>query len=108
MGRIKVKQHDISDCGAACLASVAAWYRLKLPLARIRQYAATGPDGTTVLGMIQAARRLGFAATGVKGKMENLRQIPLTALGHLIIKDTLLHFVVLPTVSAPYRKIMVN
>src|SRR3546814_2979813 len=93
MGRIKVKQHDISDCGAACLASVAAWYRLKLPLARIRQYAATGPEGTTVLGMIQAARRLGFAAKGVKGKMENLRKIPLPAIGHLIIKDKMHHFV---------------
>src|SRR3546814_403212 len=106
MGRIKVKQHDISDCGAACLASVAAWYRLKLPLALIRQYAATGPEGTTVLGMIQAARRLGFAAKGVKGKMENLRKIPLPAIGHLIIKDTLHHFVVLTEVSERYLKIM--
>jgi len=27
---IKVKQRDITDCGAACLASVAAHYMLKL------------------------------------------------------------------------------
>src|SRR3546814_17968827 len=56
--------------------------------------------------MIQAARRLGFAAKGVKGKMENLRKIPLPAIGHLIIKDTLHHFVVLTEVSERYLKIM--
>ncbi len=33
---IKVKQRDITDCGAACLASVAAYYYLTLPVARIR------------------------------------------------------------------------
>src|SRR3546814_10262358 len=56
--------------------------------------------------MIQAARRLGFAAKGVKCKMENLRKIPLPAIGHLIIKDTLHHFVVLTEVSERYLKIM--
>jgi ATP-binding cassette, subfamily C, bacteriocin exporter len=64
---IKIKQHDITDCGAACLASVAAHYRLKLPIARIRQFASTNQKGTNVLGMIEAAERLGFQAKGVKG-----------------------------------------
>lgn len=35
---IKIKQHDITDCGAACLASVCAHYGLQFPVARIRQY----------------------------------------------------------------------
>src|SRR3546814_9317164 len=38
--------------------------------------------------------------------MENLRKIPLPAIGHLIIKDTLHHFVVLTEVSERYLKIM--
>ena len=28
-----IKQHDIRDCGAACLASVSAHYGLKIPIA---------------------------------------------------------------------------
>ncbi len=36
---IKIKQFDITDCGAACLASVCAYYGLQFPIARIRQYA---------------------------------------------------------------------
>ncbi|UGY11908.1 cysteine peptidase family C39 domain-containing protein (plasmid) [Bradyrhizobium septentrionale] len=34
---IKYKQRDATDCGAASLASVAAFYGYKLPLSRIRQ-----------------------------------------------------------------------
>lgn len=29
---IKIKQFDITDCGAACLASVCAYYGLQFPL----------------------------------------------------------------------------
>ncbi len=29
---LKIKQRDITDCGAACMASVAANYKLKLPV----------------------------------------------------------------------------
>ena len=30
-----IKQHDIKDCGAACLASVSAHYGLKIPIAKL-------------------------------------------------------------------------
>lgn len=50
---IKIKQRDITDCGAACLASVAAHYKLQLPVSRIRQYAGTDKRGTNVLGSVQ-------------------------------------------------------
>ena len=39
-----IKQHDITNCGAACLASVAAFYKLQLPIARIRQYTSTSTE----------------------------------------------------------------
>lgn len=63
---IKIKQRDITDCGAACIASVAANYKLKLPVSRIRQIAGTDKKGTNVLGLIKAAEKLGFTAKGVK------------------------------------------
>ncbi len=50
---IKIKQHDIRDCGAACLASISAYYKLKIPIARIRQFAGTDKRGTNVLGMVK-------------------------------------------------------
>lgn len=96
----RVKQQDITDCGAACIASVAAHYQLKLPVSRIRQYAGTDKRGTNVLGMIEAAEKLGFQAKGAKGPIESLAKIPLPAIAHVIVKNGLHHFVVIYGVSA--------
>ena len=60
MMNIKVKQRDITDCGAACLASVAAFYKVRLPVSRIRQFAGTDKKGTNILGLIEAADKMGF------------------------------------------------
>ncbi|MBS3776513.1 MAG: peptidase domain-containing ABC transporter [Bacteroidales bacterium] len=92
---INVKQHDITDCGAACLASIASHYRLKLPISRIRQMAGTDKKGTNVLGLLRAAEKLGFTAKGVKGKMESIPKIPLPAIAHVIVDKVLHHYVVI-------------
>lgn len=101
-----IKQHDITDCGAACLASVAAFYKLQLPIARIRQYASTDKKGTNVLGMIEAAQQLGFQAKGVRGNIESLSKIPKPAVAHVIVRETLHHFVVIYDVSSTHISIM--
>jgi ATP-binding cassette, subfamily C, bacteriocin exporter len=103
---IKIRQHDITDCGATCLASVSAYYGLNFPVSRIRQYASTDRKGTNVLGMIEAAQKLGFSAKGVKGPMESLPKIPLPAIAHLVINKTLHHFVVIYQVTGRYILIM--
>ncbi|MCL1973713.1 MAG: peptidase domain-containing ABC transporter [Bacteroidetes bacterium] len=99
---MRVKQHDITDCGAACLASVAAWYGLKIPIARIRQIASTDKKGTNLLGMVEAAGQLGFSAKAVKALgsdgeklTDPLQKIPKPAIAHIIVNKQLLHYVVL-------------
>lgn len=106
---IKIKQHDIRDCGAACLASVAAYYKLGVPIARIRQYASTDKRGTNVLGLLNAAEKMGFNAKGVKGSKESLSLIPLPAIAHVIMGDVqnpLHHFVVIYKVQAEFIEVM--
>lgn len=90
---LSVKQHDITDCGAACLASVAASYGLHLPIARIRQYASTDKCGTNALGMVEAAVKLGFTCKAVRGGPDSLDKIPLPGIAH-IVRNQLQHFVV--------------
>lgn len=103
---IRIKQHDITDCGAACLASVAAHYNYKLPIARIRQYASTDKKGTNVLGMIEAAKKMGLTAKGVKGVFESLFKIPIPAIAHVVVKEILHHFVVVYKATPKYIEIM--
>ena len=91
----KVKQRDITDCGAACLASIAAYYKLGLPVSRIRQIAGTDQKGTNAWGLVKAAEKMGFTAKGVKGDIEALPTAPLPAIAHVIVKKILQHYVVL-------------
>jgi len=102
---IEFKQRDITDCGAASLASVAAFYGYKLPLARIRQYASTDRSGTSVLGLTEAAQKLGFIAKGVKGGFDSLYKIPKPAIAH-VVKEGLHHFVVVHAIDAKWVIVM--
>lgn len=99
MASVKVKQHDLKDCGAACLVSIGNHYGIKLPISRIRQFANTDKRGTNVLGMIEAAERMGLTAKGVKGDFKALSQIPLPAVAHVILNKKLHHYVVLYKVT---------
>ncbi len=103
---IKIKQHDITDCGAACLASVSAFYNLKIPISCIRQWAGTDKKGTNAWGLIKAAEKLGFSAKGVKGEIEALHEVPLPAIAHVVIKKILQHYVVVYKFTKGYVEIM--
>ncbi|SHL65100.1 peptidase domain-containing ABC transporter [Flavobacterium chilense] len=95
MASIKIKQHDIKDCGAACLASVGNHFKVNLPIARIRQFANTDKRGTNVLGILEGAEKMGFTAKGVKGALDALDKIPLPAIAHIVTKEQLQHYVVI-------------
>jgi ATP-binding cassette subfamily B protein len=106
MPRITIKQHDITDCGAACLASIASHYELHIPIARIRQYAGTDKKGTNVLGLLEAAKKLGFNAKGVRGDFDSLFKIPKPAIAHVIVKGVLHHYTVIYEVNKRHITIM--
>ncbi|MBT8245769.1 MAG: peptidase domain-containing ABC transporter [Winogradskyella sp.] len=99
MPSINIKQHDIKDCGAACLASIGNHYKVNVPIARIRQYANTDKRGTNVLGVIEAAEKMGFTAKGVKGDLDALSKIPLPAIAHIVVNKQLHHYVVIYKVT---------
>jgi ABC-type bacteriocin transporter len=106
MASIKIKQHDIKDCGAACLASIGNHYKVNLPIARIRQYANTDKRGTNVLGIIEAADKMGFTAKGVKGGIDAIDKIPLPSIAHVVVKEQLHHYVVIYSVSKDKIEVM--
>lgn len=106
MAKKTIKQHDVTDCGAACLASIAAHFKLNFPIARIRQYAGTDKRGTNVFGLIKAAEKLGFDAKGVRGDFDSLFKIPKPAIAHIVIKERLHHYVVIYGVTKDHVLVM--
>lgn len=95
-----VKQHDITDCGAACLATISKQYGLNIAISKIREVAGTDKQGTNVYGMIKAAEQLGFTAKGVKGDKEAFfSEFPLPAIAHIVVDGSLLHYVVIHKIT---------
>ena len=96
-----IKQYDYKDCGCACIATICKTYGLKYPISKIREVAGTDKEGTSALGVIKAAEQLGFSAKGVKAnKPEDIfSEIPLPAIAHVVIDNTMLHYVVIHKIS---------
>lgn len=96
-----VLQHDIKDCGVACLATISKQYGLKIPISKIREVAGTDMQGTSAYGVIKAAESLGFTAKGVKAsKSEDIfSEFPKPCIAHVIIDGKLLHYVVIHKVD---------
>ncbi len=95
---IQVRQHDRKDCAAACLASVCAFYGLKLPMITFRDACGTNEDGATIAGIIDAASKIGLDAIGLRSpqkSIDTLRDGHKPLILHLEKKNGWLHFIVL-------------
>lgn len=95
-----IKQHDITDCGAACLATICKQNGYRIGITKIREAAGTDKQGTNVAGVIKAAEQLGFSAKGVKGNREAFfSEFPLPCIAHVIVDGNLLHYVVIHKIT---------
>jgi ATP-binding cassette subfamily B protein len=99
-------QHDGNDCGAACLCSVARAFGYHAPLSRIRQLTSTERNGTSVMGIVEGAEKMGLIAKGIKGPPEALRSAPVPSIAHIELKPGHYHFVVLTRVGKRRVKFM--
>lgn len=87
--RIKTQQYDNKDCGPICVSMIAAKYNIKIPLQVIREKCKTGINGTTLLGLVEGGKELGFLVEAKSGIAEELikeigeKQICLPAIAHL-------------------------
>lgn len=95
-----IKQHDITDCGAACLSTICKQNGYKIGITKIREVAGTDKQGTNAYGLIKAAEQLGFSAKGVKGNKEAFfSEFPLPCIAHVIVDGNLLHYVVIHKIT---------
>lgn len=89
-----VWQHDQSDCGVACLLSVIQYYGGSHSLEHLREVSGTTKQGTTLLGLYQAANQLGFTAEGNEADIQALIDQGAPMILHVLIDNRLQHYVV--------------
>ncbi|MDD4386116.1 MAG: cysteine peptidase family C39 domain-containing protein, partial [Bacteroidales bacterium] len=87
-------QKDQSDCGVACLSSIINYYGGLANQEKIRIVSGTNKQGTTLLGLYQAANGLGFEAEGMQGDPTFLKSLSNPAILHVVTNERMLHYVV--------------
>lgn len=90
-----VHQHDVTDCGAACLLSVIRYYGGESSILYLREISGTSNTGTTLLGLYQAAGAMGFDAQGAEAEgFQDLIEHGKPCVLAVIIEKKMSHFVV--------------
>lgn len=91
-----VRQLDNMDCGAACLKMVAHYYGKSHSLDKLRDLSKITKEGVSLLGLSEAAGKIGFRALMVRVPLKSLvRDCPLPVILHWNQE----HFIVLYKVS---------
>ena len=90
-----VRQHDMTDCGAACLLSLIRYYGGESSILHLREISGTSNSGTTLLGLYQAAETMGFDAQGAEANgILDLIEHGKPCILAVIIDKVLSHFVI--------------
>src|SRR5437763_2184519 len=98
-------QLNAMDCGPTCLKMVAKHYGKNISLQTLRNESQFGKEGVSLLGIAEAAEKIGFRAQGVKLTYKQLtEEAPKPAILHWDQN----HFVVAHSKSFPKKKSFKN
>ncbi len=76
-------QPDAKDCGPTCLRIIAKYYGKTIPLQQVRNLSETTREGSSLLGLSNAAENMGFRSLGVQIDYNTLvEEVPLPCIVH--------------------------
>lgn len=90
-----IRQRDFKDCGVCSLASIIEYYGGYVSLEKLRLDTKATNEGTTALNIIEASKKYGFDAMGIKVANLTNENVSLPAIAHMQGKNGLNHYVVI-------------
>ncbi|AYZ34820.1 peptidase domain-containing ABC transporter [Chryseobacterium indologenes] len=90
-----IPQHDQMDCGPACLAMIASHYGVDFGLQYLRDKSFITKEGVSLLGICEAAEKIGMKTVAVKSQLKYVDNSLLPCILHWNQN----HFVVLHKIS---------
>lgn len=97
-----VPQMESTECGAACLAMVLAYYGSNVPLSELREACGVSRDGASALAVRNAARAYGLDVQALRIEVDDLASVA----GPAIMHWNLNHFVVLEDATRAHADIV--
>ncbi len=93
-----VKQEGFKDCGCACILMILRFYKGNISIERLRDLTLTNKNGTSAYNLISAFKELGFYSKGMQGTLDDLSNIVLPCIAHVVI-DNIKHYIVIYEVN---------
>lgn len=76
-------QKEAKDCGPTCLKIIARYYKKIIPIQRLRDLCETTREGSSLVGLSDAAEEVGFRTLGAKLNFKTLqKETPLPCIVH--------------------------
>lgn len=76
------QQHDTMQCGVACLKMICEYYGRKYSLYTLSKYCSPTNEGVSLLGISEAAVKLGLKTMCGRVPLDTLKEIPLPCILH--------------------------
>lgn len=76
------KQTESKDCGPTCIKIVARHFGKTIHVQTLRDLSETTREGSSLLGLSEAAEKIGFHTIGVKLNFKKLEEAPLPCIVH--------------------------
>ena len=83
-----VKQHGNHSCGLACLSMIVNYHGGQILQEDLRAISGTTIQGTTLLGLYQAAEKINLKAEGCKGDIAALKKVTSPTILHVVKNKT--------------------
>lgn len=89
-----ISQVDQRDCGVAALAMILKNYGSSYSLAYLRELAQTSREGTSALGLVEAAKQLGLETQAIRADLDLFKQENLSYpfIAHVVKDGGLQHY----------------
>ena len=85
----------MKDCGICCLLSIIRYYGGEVSKEYLREATHTTKEGVSFYNLIECAEKIGFCATGVTGKLEQINVNNLPCIAHIVVNKSYKHYVVI-------------
>ncbi len=92
--KIFTRQHGEFACGLACLSMIIKYHGGNARQEDLRNISGTSLQGTTLLGLYQAAQKLHFIPEAYEANMDSLKTIQSPVILHVIKDKRMEHYVV--------------
>lgn len=91
-------QMEATECGAASLSMIFAYYGKHIPLEKMRVETGVSRDGCVAGNIMRAAKKYGFECHGYRKELDGLKKLPVPSIIHWNFN----HFVVFEGIRGKY------